>query len=1002
MRMPVLLLLFVTAGAPLFAARTVSVAQLEQQLAALRGKPDADAAWSIADMELNERLNPARLAQFENEVAGEKSRQALMALAADSAFLAQPAAELPAIPAPNLAEQKRMMGQVASYVARALPQLPNFVATRVTSRYEDTPLIQQPGAPFIPYEPMHPTGSDSVQVVYEGGRETLQLHAKNRAAQGLTTWGVFGPILFTVLLDAAQSKLAWSRWEQEPDGLRAVFSYAVPREKSHYEVNYCCVAQQAGSAAANVRPFRQFTAYHGEIAVDPATGIIRRLVLQAELKSDDPITRADILVDYGPVDIAGRAYICPLRSISRSRAQGVQVDPLYHYALANQVQPLRNSLNVVRFTEYHVFRGDTRMLTEDAPPPPAPTVGATPPVPTESTAAPAAKENAPVPPAPPTLTAESPLPSLPEVSETSNPDLPASPQPTGDTGFTLRTTSRLVDVAVVAFDKKGHPVTDLQPTDLQLYDNGRPQQVKYAVRGGEDGSVTAPPDGSHTFDSDAVTNRPNTQDAAPPGSTTSTVLMIDAGNVAFADLTYARSEMLRFLKTLPPGERVGFYVLGTHGFQVVLEPTSDHDHLASNLSKWMPSAQDLANAQDQERRNRQQFDWVHLVPDLAYVNGNGQGGNDPEMYTSGTSIASAMATPMDAELLPLGNRPEDFALHLLVGVGRHLAAIPGHKTLVWISSDNVLADWSVQAVGRADSGNSFLDGPAMRARETLNQAHVSIYPVDVSQLEASIAGADIGNRNIMAMGKTDRDASTARLQNGKGGLGDDTSPANRNGRDTARLQQDAHTIQGTFRDLATATGGRALGRAGDFAHELDSIVADGRAAWLLSFTPDTPADDKYHALTVKTTRPGVTLRFRTGYLYSKEPASTHDRLRQAVWHPEEFNEIGLVALPTRQTAHHSVRLSIAAADLALAQQAGRWMDRIDVFVVARDDSALHATVTGKQLGLALKPATYQQALKEGVQLEEILPRVLPGNSIRIIVIDENSRRLGTITLRSSD
>jgi len=429
---------------------------------------------------------------------------------------------------------------------------------------------------------------------------------------------------------------------------------------------------------------------------------------------------------------------------------------------------------------------------------------------------------------------------------------------------------------------------------------------------------------------------------------------------------------------------------------VVLEPTQDHAHLASMLAAWMPSAQELAHAQDEERRNRQQFDWVHRVTDLAYVNGNGQGGNDPEMFTSGNgqSTASRFSLPPDAELRPLGDRPEDFALHLLVGVGRHLAGIPGHKSLIWISSDNVLADWSSQAVGREDTGNPFLEGPAMRARETLNEAHVSIYPLDVSQLEASITGADVATRNVTVVGRSSRDPSTA-------GAGD-AAPGNKNGRDTARMQEDVHPIQGAFRDLAAATGGRALRRAGDIAHELDSIVADGRAAWLLSFTPDTPADGKYHVLTVKTDRRGVSLHFRTGYIYAKEPATMRDRFRDAVWRPQDLNEIGLIALPTGETASNgsrpTIKVSIAASDLALAQQADRWMDKLDVFLVVRDDSALHASVSGKRLGLALKPATYQQAVKDGIPIEESLPRVPQGSSIRLVVIDENSQRIGTITL----
>jgi hypothetical protein len=73
-----------------------------------------------------------------------------------------------------------------------------------------------------------------------------------------------------------------------------------------------------------------------------------------------------------------------------------------------------------------------------------------------------------------------------------------------------------------------------------------------------------------------------------------------------ADLCYARQEMLRFLTALPDGELVGFYILRSYGFQVVIEPTAHHAQVAARLNQWIPTAQDLARAQDEESRNRQE------------------------------------------------------------------------------------------------------------------------------------------------------------------------------------------------------------------------------------------------------------------------------------------------------------------------------------------------------------------------------------------------------------
>jgi VWFA-related protein len=1013
---------------PALSAKRVTVAELQHAVTEIHGRPDADAAWQIGNFELTERMSAPALAQAQSEFSGEKSKQALQALSDEAAFLDPPASDLPANPAPDLAEQKRMMGLVVVYVKNEIPQLPNFFATRDTIRYEDTPLLQMSSEMFTPYQPLHVINRTQATVLYRDGREVVDPGAqKKTATEGLTTWGVFGPILGTVLVDAAQSKLAWSHWEQGASGRVGVFSYAVPKEKSHYEVNFCCVASEAATVVANMRPFRQLVGYHGEMTVDPATGAILRLVVQADLKAQDPVVRASVLVEYGPVEIGGKRYICPVRSISDTLAQTVQADPKYNFPLANQIQPLKTSLNDVSFVQYHMFRSEAQVLTgnpgdvagrnsgEAAGEPSqnasagaaagqASSTAANTPAPSSQGAssgsgnegAPAAANAAAVPAA---AAAPGPTEAVPEITTaiaTGVPDAPAQAA-VGGTGseFALRTTTRLVDVTLVAYDKKGRPVTDLKASDLEIDDNGRKQEIRYFTQAG---SGTSSPPAVETARGPDENVFSNEVPSAAPGATqqnteasNTTILMIDAGNLAFGDLTYARSEMLRFLKTLPADEQVGLYILTTHGFQILREPTADHAQVAATLTHWMPSAQDLQRAQDEEQRNRQQIDWVHNPTDLANVNGNGQGGNDPEMYTSGKAVAAAAAYPSDAALRPLGNRPEDFVFHLLVGVGRHLAAIPGHKMLVWISSDNALADFSSEVVGREDTGNRFLDPSSVRAREALNDAHVSIYPLDASQLETGAIGADIGTRNVLAIGHSDRDPATSAVG--------DNAPGNKNGRDTTRMQEDTHPIQGVFRELASATGGRALRRAGDIAAELNSVVADGRAAYLLSFTPDQPADDKYHVLTVRlTTRRDISLRYRTGYLYSKEAVGLKDRFREAIWKPRDADEIKVSAVPISDARGGALQLRINASDLALAQKDQRWTDQLDIFVALRDDAGLHANVTGHSLRLRLTPGTYQKLLQDGIPFNELIETKKSFDSLRVIIVDENSGRMGSVTV----
>jgi VWFA-related protein len=445
--------------------------------------------------------------------------------------------------------------------------------------------------------------------------------------------------------------------------------------------------------------------------------------------------------------------------------------------------------------------------------------------------------------------------------------------------------------------------------------------------------------------------------------------LIDSGNLAWADWAYAREEMLRFLGSLPANERVGLYVMKALGFQVMEEETVDHALLASKLRKWMPSPQDVARAQEEETHNRQLFDTVRSAADLQCVNGNLC--DDPET-----------SNPLDLQLRDKGSNPGRDALPILAGVARHLAAIPGHKNLVWVSSDNVLADWTDRAVS-SDKGTKRLDELVLHAQEVLNQAHVSVYPLDASQLEGSTVEPSL-------------QALSVGLDPGSMGP---PPPRGFPGRIIAQGQQDVHPIQAPIQELAEATGGRSFPRSGEIAAHLNQVVAEGRASYLLGFTPDAPADDQYHLLTVKVTaRSGITLRYRTGYLYSKEPATLKERFRQAVWQPLDVNEIAVSAIPVIEATGSALELTIATNDLALKQQDDRRMDKLDIFLVQRDEQGLHARITGQTFGLALKSGTYQEALAEGVSFKQLLEKKQGVSAVRVVVVDENSGRMGSVTV----
>jgi VWFA-related protein len=396
--------------------------------------------------------------------------------------------------------------------------------------------------------------------------------------------------------------------------------------------------------------------------------------------------------------------------------------------------------------------------------------------------------------------------------------------------------------------------------------------------------------------------------------------------------------------------------------------------LASKLRAWMPGAQDLARANEAEEHNRQQFDDVRNPTDLQYVNGN-------------VNSAPETVTPVDPKLRDNGSHSgrDALALPILAAVARHLAAVPGHKSLVWVTSDNVLVDWADNAVS-SDKGRKDINGLVLAAQEALNDAHVSVYPLDASQLETMAVDPSLENANIQLA------PGVMAPPSAQGGV-------EKAGRITAEMQQDVRPNQAPMLEMAAATGGRVFGRAGDLAANLAEVVAEGQAFYLLSFSPDTPADGQYHLLTVKLAgQRGVTLRYRKGYLYAKEPARLKDRFRQAVQQTLDMNEIAVSASTISSSTGATLKLNIATGDVALKQQNERWTDTLDIFMVRMAERDDNPRITGQSLRLMLKPVTYLKLLQDGIPFDQAIDRKQNTGSVRIIVVDENSGRMGSVTV----
>jgi hypothetical protein len=382
----------------------VTVEQLEKIVAGLVSANDHDAAHRLGQLDLTQRLTAERYTSMRSRLPGEMSANALLSLYDLSEFDGLPQADLVAKSTPDAATQGKIVSSAVDFVAEVTHKMPDLFATRQLARFEDLQVVREDlDAPHeagaqpplsVEVKPLVMVDQSTGTANFREGREVMEMASKaalvKPSAPGLNTWGAFGPVLDIVMTDVLNSRIGWSHWEHGPSGPLAVFRYAVPQNVSHYDVRFCCYLTDNGLASS----FAATPGYHGELAIDPDTGAILRLVLRADIKlsaaqqaeqNRNPVLRSDVLMEYGSIDIAGKKYICPMHSVSVmttwtlgshgplkapvSREEGLKAAK---EALALMEFSRVNAINEAVFRDYHVFRSETRIVSDPGDVPPNP------------------------------------------------------------------------------------------------------------------------------------------------------------------------------------------------------------------------------------------------------------------------------------------------------------------------------------------------------------------------------------------------------------------------------------------------------------------------------------------------------------------------------------------------------------------------------------------------------------------------------------------------------
>jgi hypothetical protein len=257
-----------------------------------------------------------------------------------------------------------MIQRTVSYVSKTIPILPNLNAVRTTTLYLEPPRAHgQTWKTTLGDHSLDAVNTSEGAIYVSKGKEiskeiSFSTIRRTRQDRSLQTEGTFGPILASVLVAVAkpQSKLQWDRWEKGDNGSLAVFRYNISENTPIFHVGFCCMAVDDGQFS-----FETDAPTFGEITVDPITGAILRLTIQADLGWRLPLHRSDIMVEYGPVILGETSYICPIRSVSISRQRSV-VEVSEFGEKFKVYAPFESILSDARYENYHLFRSSSRVL----------------------------------------------------------------------------------------------------------------------------------------------------------------------------------------------------------------------------------------------------------------------------------------------------------------------------------------------------------------------------------------------------------------------------------------------------------------------------------------------------------------------------------------------------------------------------------------------------------------------------------------------------------------
>ena len=422
---------------------------------------------------------------------------------------------------------------------------------------------------------------------------------------------------------------------------------------------------------------------------------------------------------------------------------------------------------------------------------------------------------------------------------------PASPPQTSaqpPAAPTIQTRTNLVIEDVVVTDRRGNPISGLKASDFALTEKGAPQQIRTFDE------HTAQPPAPVTPPLDLPPGVFTNYNPIPP-SPALNVLLLDTLNTPLQDQAYLRLQLLKYIRTAPPNQRLAIFGLTTH--LILLQGfTADPAILRAAIDRKSLRASQLLDNPTTGAPNEQTSDTLN---DIAAAAGPQQG--------AAIAQTAAIFRQFEAEtgIFQLQLRAR-YTLEALGALARYLAVLPGRKNILWFSGSfplSVFPDTSLSDPFRATAD---LSSDLRNTANILTRAQVAVYPIDARGLFTDPT-FDASNRG----GDLFRPGGAAAAQQ--------------------RFGEQTAAEQATMRQLAEQTGGRAFVNTNGLAEAVTHAINDGSNFYTLTYSPtNTRFDNTFRPIGLKLVGPrsaqGLSLSYRRGYFAADPNAAPNAASRR--------------------------------------------------------------------------------------------------------------------------